>query len=46
MIGKSAADTSLACLARTRSQEAMKTLLDPEPLLVSEPAPFRLAPVN
>jgi len=28
------------------SQEAMKTLLDPEPLLVSEPAPFRLAPVH
>jgi len=28
------------------SQEAMKKLPDPEPLLVSEPAPFRLAPVH
>jgi len=28
------------------SQEAMKKLLDPEPLIVSEPAPFRLAPVH
>ena len=28
------------------SQESMKKLLDPEPLLVSEPAPFRLAPVH
>ena len=28
------------------SQEAMKKLLDAEPLLVSEPAPLRLAPVH
>jgi transposase-like protein len=28
------------------SQESMKKLLDPEPLLVAEPAPFRLAPVH
>lgn len=28
------------------SQESMNKLLDPEPLVVSEPAPFRLAPVH
>jgi putative transposase len=28
------------------SQESMRKLTDPEPLLVSEPAPFRLAPVH
>jgi putative transposase len=32
--------------ARTGSQESMRKLTDPEPLLVSEPAPFRLAPVH
>jgi len=31
---------------RYSGQEAMKKLLDPEPLLVSEPAPFRLALVH
>lgn len=28
------------------SQESMRKLTDPEPLVVSEPAPFRLAPVH
>ena len=31
---------------RTGSHESMKKLLDPEPLLVPEPAPFWLGPVN